>query len=300
MPETREELQKRRDELALLFADPIVSSNPERIKALTFEFAEVQKKIAQLRDQGLTDSLDSLPVIMEIRAGTGGQEAALFAGELLRMYEKFVAKKGWLISVIDENKDDLGGYKEVVIEIKGKNAYGLLRQEAGTHRVQRIPLTEKSGRIHTSTATVAVLPEVTDARIEIRSEDIEVQTAKSSGPGGQNVNKRMTACRIHHKPTGIIVSSQVERSLEQNRQRALQVLKAKLYALAQEKTQSSLAQERSSQIGRGERAEKIKTYNFPQDRLTDHRLNKSWHHLEGILQGNIDEMIQEEAKILSV
>jgi len=291
MPETPEELQKRRDELTALFADPAILSNSERVKALSFEFTEVQKKISQLQSQEPRGALDGAPAIIEIRAGTGGQEAALFAGELLRMYEKFAAKKGWRVSVIDENKDDLGGYKEVVVEIKGTGAYNLLRQEAGTHRVQRIPSTEKSGRIHTSTATVAVLPEVTNAKINLRPEDLEFETAKSSGAGGQNVNKRMTAIRVYHKPSGLVVACQVERSLEQNRQRALQLLKVKLYALEQEKTQTSLSQERLSQIGRGERAEKIKTYNFPQDRLTDHRVNTTWHNLASIMEGNLDEVI---------
>lgn len=293
--ETLQDLQKRKEELTALFGDSGILGNPERIKALSLEFADLQRKIAQLESKQNQD-LTGATVIMEVRAGTGGEEAALFAGDLLRMYERFANKKGWKVTVIDESKNDLGGYKEVTLEIKGENAYDLLKLEGGTHRVQRIPLTEKSGRIHTSTATVAVLPEITNVQIELRPEDLEFETTKSSGAGGQNVNKRMTAIRVYHKPSGLVVACQVERSLEQNRQRALQILKSKLYALEQEKNRSALSHERLSQIGRGERAEKIKTYNFPQDRLTDHRLNKSWYHLEGIMEGNLDDMLGEEAR----
>ena len=228
---------------------------------------------------------------MEIRAGTGGEEAALFAGELFRMYEKFAFKMGWKTSLIDESKSDIGGYREVIFEIKGKGAYTLLGSEGGTHRVQRIPTTEKSGRIHTSTATVAVLPDVVGKQIEIKQEDIEVETAKSSGPGGQNVNKRMTAIRISHKPTGIVVSSQAERSLDQNRQRALQILRAKLFAREQERSEAAISGQRKEQIGQAKRAEKIKTYNFPQNRLTDHRSNKSWHNLDHIMEGELNSVL---------
>lgn len=294
--ENLRDLEKRKEELTELFSNPEIMSSAERIKALSLEFSELQRKISQLGSMQYQD-VSSAPVIMEIRAGTGGEEAALFAGDLFTMYSRFAAKKGWKILVIDESKNDLGGYKEATLEIKGKQAFDLLKREAGTHRVQRIPVTEKSGRIHTSTATVAVLPEISNVQIELRPEDLEFETAKSSGAGGQNVNKRMTAIRVYHKPSGLVVACQVERSLEQNKQRALQILKAKLYALEQEKTQSAISQERLAQIGRGERSEKIKTYNFPQDRLTDHRLNKSWYHLEGIMEGNIDEILEEETKI---
>ncbi|MBI3335050.1 MAG: PCRF domain-containing protein [Candidatus Portnoybacteria bacterium] len=288
---TLEELEKQKEQLTQQFSNPAITSNPERLKALSFEFAQIQKQIAQLQPQ-LPATSYQLPAIIEIRAGTGGEEASLFAGDLFRVYEKFALKKGWRVGVIDESKNDVGGYKEVVFEVKGKNAYELLKNEAGTHRVQRIPVTEKSGRIHTSTATVAVLPEVSEAQIEIKPEDLEFETTKSSGPGGQNVNKRMTAARILHKPSGIVVTSQVERSLDQNRQRALKLLRAKLYALEQEKLTASLSHERREQIGRAMRAEKIKTYNFPQNRLTDHRINKSWHNLDRIMEGNLDEILE--------
>lgn len=285
-----EELQKRKEEITNLFSLPDVATNPERLKALSFEFADIQRQIASLQSPH-TNLSSSSDAIIEIRAGTGGEEAALFAGDLFRMYEKFALKKGWQINLIDENKSEIGGYKEVIFEIKGKGAYDLLKDEAGTHRVQRIPTTEKNGRIHTSTATVAILSQPKGTEINIRPEDLEFETAKSSGPGGQNVNKRMTAIRIKHKPTGIIVASQVERSLDQNKQKALGLLRARLYALDQEKKESSRMEERRSQIGQAMRAEKIKTYNFPQNRLTDHRTNKSWHNLDHIIEGELEDVL---------
>lgn len=286
---TLEELKKRKKQLLNQFSNPDITSNPERLKALSLEFAHIQREIASL--QGSQERIAPSSLIMEIRAGQGGEEAALFAGDLFRMYEKFALKKNWQSSLVDENKSDIGGYKEVIFEIKGKGSYDLLKDEAGTHRVQRIPTTEKSGRIHTSTATVAVLPQPKDTEIEIKPDDLEFETAKSSGPGGQNVNKRMTAIRIKHKPTGIIVASQVERSLDQNKQKALGLLKARLYAFAEEKKDSSRIEERRSQIGQAMRAEKIKTYNFPQNRLTDHRSGKSWHNLDHIIEGELEDVL---------
>lgn len=291
MTDSTEELQKRKEEISRLFSDPSISGDPERVKALSLEFSHIQKELAALQKGETVSPLAGDKAIMEIRAGTGGEEAALFAGDLFRIYEKFALKKGWQISLIDESKSDIGGYKEIVFEVKGRGAYTLLSKEGGTHRVQRIPTTEKSGRIHTSTATVAVLPDVTEKKIEIKQEDIEVETAKSSGPGGQNVNKRMTAIRILHKPTGIIVSSQAERSLDQNRQRALQLLRSKLFAREEEQKEATVSGQRKEQIGQAKRAEKIKTYNFPQNRLTDHRTNKSWHNLDRIMEGELDAVL---------
>lgn len=293
---TLEELKKRKDELTALFSDPEVLNNPERLQALSFEFNQVQKEIGQKEREG-ANMQEPEKTVMEIRPGTGGEEAALFANQLLTLYKRFAEKKGWKVAVIDEAKTDLGGIKYVALEIQGKNAYHLLKHEGGIHRVQRIPATEKSGRIHTSAVSVAVLAVFKHTPIELKPEDLIVETAKSSGPGGQNVNKRMTAAKITHKPTGIIVGSQIERSLEQNKQRALALLKSKIYALEQEKNLEELSKERKEQVGTGERSEKIRTYNFPQDRVTDHRINKSWYNLEGILQGNIDDIVLQCSKI---
>ncbi len=287
-----EELEKRKEELILLFADSEVLKNPERIKALSLEFAQIQRQISQ---QGAKDEDENDPkkLIMEIRSGTGGGEAALFAGELLSMYQRFAEKKGWRVMVIDDSKTTLGGIKSVALEIQGKDAYSLLRYEAGTHRVQRIPLTEKTGRVHTSTATVTVMPLINQSLIEIKNDDLIIDTAKSSGPGGQNVNKRMTAIRITHKPSGMVVTSQVERSLDQNRQHALVLLKAKLHAIQQEEKMQTTSKERREQIGSGDRSDKIRTYNYPQNRITDHRINKNWHNLAHVIEGNLDDIVSE-------
>jgi len=235
-------------------------------------------------------------VIFEIRAGVGGEEAALFARDLWRMYFKFFTKKNFKVIVHEEQNSDLGGIKTLVAEIKGENVYELLKNEAGVHRVQRIPITEKSGRIHTSTASVAVLPQYEYTPIEIKDSDIEIEFFRASGPGGQNVNKVETAVRIYHKPTGIVVSCQSERTQQRNKEIALQILKSKLWQREQEKINKELTQERRQQIGSQERSEKIRTYNFPQNRVTDHRLNKSWYNLEDIMDGELDIIIREFEK----
>ena len=231
-------------------------------------------------------------IIMEIRAGVGGEEAALFARDLWRMYSKYFEKKGFKVIVYEDNRTDLGGIKTLVAEVRGENVYDLLKNEAGVHRVQRVPITEKSGRIHTSTASVVILPKYEFTPIEIKDSDIEIEYFRASGPGGQNVNKVETAVRIYHKPTGIVVTCQTERTQQRNREIALQILKSKLWQLEQEKINSQLTQERRQQIGSQERSEKIRTYNFPQNRVTDHRLNKSWHNLEDIMDGNLDIIIK--------
>jgi peptide chain release factor 1 len=232
-------------------------------------------------------------LILEIRAGVGGEEAALFAKDLFRMYSKFAQKMGWGIKVLDLKESDLGGIKEVTFELKGENVYQKMKWEGGVHRVQRIPKTEKAGRIHTSTATVAVLrkPKVED-NITINPNDLEIDYYKASGPGGQYVNKRMTAVRIRHLPTGIVVTCQTERSLQQNKESALEILKAKLLEKKEMENLEKLTKERREQIGWAKRAEKIRTYNFPQDRVTDHRIKKSWHNLEEILSGDLEPIMK--------
>ncbi len=231
-------------------------------------------------------------IYFEIRAGIGGEEAALFARDLWRMYLKFFEKRKFKVKIIDINETDLGGIKSLTAEVSGENVYDLLKQEAGVHRVQRVPITEKSGRIHTSTASVAILPKLNLPQIQIKDSDIEIEFFRAGGPGGQNVNKVETAVRILHKPTGIVVSCQVERSQQRNREIALEILKNKIYQLEQEKLIGSLSQQRKEQIGSQERAEKIRTYNFPQNRVTDHRINKSWYNLEEIMDGNLDPILK--------
>ncbi|AEH51718.1 peptide chain release factor 1 [Pseudothermotoga thermarum] len=230
-------------------------------------------------------------VIMEIRAGTGGEEAALFAADLFRMYSRYAERKGWKVEVLDFHDTGLGGFKEIVLSITGKSAYKILRLESGVHRVQRVPITESSGRIHTSTATVAVLPEVSEVEVVIDPKDLKIETCKASGHGGQYVNKTESAVRITHIPTGIIVTCQSERSQHQNRERAFAILRSKLYELKQMEINKELSQQRKSQIGTAERSEKIRTYNFPQNRVTDHRINYTSYRLQEILDGDLDEII---------
>jgi len=235
-------------------------------------------------------------IIIEIRAGTGGGEAALFAQDLFRMYNRYADNKGWPIKIINMNKTALDGIKEGVMEINNKEAFENLKYEAGVHRVQRIPLTEKSGRIHTSTATVAVLPQIKNIQIEIRPEDIEESFFRSSGPGGQNVQKVESAVRLIHKPSGLTVVCQSGRKQKENREKALELLKNKVLIQKQEETVGKEEKERRDQIGHAERSEKIRTYNFPQDRITDHRIKKSWHNIEQILNGNLDAIIEDTKK----
>ena len=232
-------------------------------------------------------------IIFEIRAGVGGDEAALFAGDLFRMYSRYAQNKNWSVFLLSENKSDAGGLKEVIFEIKGDDAYEDLKHEAGVHRVQRIPKTEKSGRVHTSTATVAVLPKLEKAQINLNPNDISMETTKASGPGGQYVNKRMTAVRMVYLPTGLTVFCQTERSLEQNKEQALALLAAKIREEERKKSISEIEGKRREQIGSADRGEKIRTYNFPQDRITDHRINKKWHDIESFLEGKIDKMIKQ-------
>ena len=238
------------------------------------------------------DPNDSKNVILEIRAGAGGEEAALFAADLFRMYQKYAEEKGWKVTVLSANRTGLGGYKEVIALIEGEGAYSRLKFESGVHRVQRIPVTESGGRIHTSTATVAVLPEADETDVEINPQDLKIETFRASGAGGQYVNTTETAVRITHIPTGIVVSCQDERSQFQNKQKALRILRAKLKDYYEKKRQEEIARERKEQVGTGERSEKIRTYNFPQNRVTDHRINLTLYKLQDILDGKLDEIIE--------
>lgn len=231
-------------------------------------------------------------VILEIRGGTGGDEAAIFAADLARMYQRYAAKRGWGFAVIDSSANDLGGYKTFVAELQGEGAYDDLRQESGVHRVQRVPKTERQGRVHTSTATVAVMPLIETKQVDIKESDLEVTFSRGGGPGGQNVNKIESAVRLLHKPTGIVISSRSERSQQANRQKAMSILASKLYEIEQERVASASGATRRDLIGSGDRSEKIRTYNFPEDRITDHRIGKKFHNIEKIMDGDMDGIVK--------
>lgn len=239
------------------------------------------------------DPRDQRSVIVEIRAGTGGDEAALFAADLFRMYTRYAERQRWEVEILSASDIGIGGYKEIIFTVKGRGAYSRLKYESGVHRVQRVPATEASGRIHTSTATVAVLAEVDEVEVSVPENDIRIDVYKSAGAGGQNVQKNATAVRITHLPTGIVVACQDERSQLQNRIRAMSILRAKLYEIEHEKQRQEVEETRRSQVGMGERSEKIRTYNYPQSRVTDHRINVSNYNLAGFMEGAIDEFIDE-------
>jgi len=332
-----EEIKQKYQKLTLSLSDPAISSNPQKIKQIAKERADlepmvkryeeyqkIQKDIeeseeiledpqseselknlaeAELQDlrekeEKLTKELkilllpkdpnDEKNVFLEIRAGAGGDEASLFAQDLFRMYSRFAEKRGWKLEVMSTSFSPIGGFKEIIVNIRGDLVYSHLKYESGVHRVQRVPQTEASGRIHTSTVTVAVLPEADEVDIQIDSKDLRIEAFGASGPGGQSVNRNYTAIRITHEPSGLVVSCQDEKSQHRNKDKALRILRSRLLDIAQREQKSQIAQDRKSQVGTGERSEKIRTYNFPQSRVTDHRLNLSLHKLDAVLDGDLD------------
>jgi peptide chain release factor 1 len=334
-------IQEKYRQLTLSLSDPAFIFNPQKIKEISKERADLEPLVRKYEDykkvkRNIKDSEDILAdtqaepelknlaeaeleelhqrrdkleeelrilllpkdpndeknVILEIRAGAGGDESSLFAQDLLRMYSRYAESKGWKFEVLQTSLSSIGGIKEVIVNIQGRGVYSQLKYESGVHRVQRVPRTEASGRIHTSTVTVAVLPEADEVDVKIDPNDLRIEAFGASGPGGQNVNRNYTAIRVTHKPTGLVVSCQDEKSQHRNREKAFRILRSRLMDIAQRKQHEEIAQNRKSQVGTGERSEKIRTYNFPQSRVTDHRLNVSLHQLESILDGDLDELTQ--------
>ena len=326
-----DKFEKRYQELENLLSDQKVLSNPDNIQKYSKEMADIREIVQKYRQytelntdlSEIKDSKDTelksmqkeleekieflkkdielllLPkdpnddknIFMEIRAGTGGEEAALFAGQLFRMYVRYAERHDWKVELIDSNPTGLGGFKEVVFQIFGKGAYSRLKYESGGHRVQRVPATESSGRVHTSAATVAVLPEVDDVEITINDKDVQIDVFRSGGAGGQNVNKVSTAIRLTHFPSGIIVKCQDERSQHQNKEKAFKLLRSKLFDMEVAKRADAISQDRKSQVGSGDRSEKVRTYNFPQNRITDHRIGLSVFNIDEVMDGSLDELI---------
>jgi len=291
----RQELNNLTEAQSLLDSD-----DPELKELAESEIEELEPIIAQLEEELRMmllpkDPRDERNVIMEVRAGTGGDEAALFAANLFRMYNRYAERQRWEVEILSANEIGIGGFKEVAFLIKGKGAYSRLKFESGVHRVQRVPVTESQGRIHTSAATIAVLAEVDEVEIKIPDDDIHMDVYKSAGAGGQSVQKNSTAVRITHLPTGMVVQCQDERSQLQNRLRAMSILRARLYEIEEQKRRQEIDEARRSQIGTGERSEKIRTYNYPQSRVTDHRINLSSYNLPAVMDGEIDEFIDELA-----
>jgi peptide chain release factor 1 len=299
-PMVEKSKEYRRDVARLEEAHAIIGSEEdvEMRQLAESEIADLEPR-AQALEKELKQMLvprdprDEKNVFVEIRAGTGGEEAAIFAADLYRMYTRYAERQGWKVELMDSNAIGIGGFKEVVFQVKGKGAYSKLKYESGVHRVQRVPATESSGRIHTSTSTVAVLAEVEEVDVEIPESDMKIDVFRSSGAGGQNVQKNATAIRITHLPTGMVVAVQDERSQLQNKLRALSILRARLYEIEEEKRRSTQDADRRSQVGSGERSEKIRTYNYPQNRVTDHRINVSIFNLPAVMEGDIDQFIEE-------
>ena len=286
----RRDIRDSKDILADPRTDPELKVMAEaELKRLVGREAELEQEIRILLLP--KDPLDDRNVFLEIRAGAGGDESSLFAQDLFRMYSRFAEHKNWKFEVMDTSVSPIGGFKEVIAGIQGKKVYSLLKYESGVHRVQRVPKTEGSGRIHTSTVTVAVLPEAEEIDLRIDPKDLKIDAFGSSGPGGQNVNRNYTAIRVTHKPSGMVVSCQDEKSQHRNKEKALRVLRSRLMEIARTEQQARIARDRRSQVGTGERSEKIRTYNFSQSRVTDHRLSESFHNLSAILDGELDDII---------
>ncbi|MGR3311518.1 MAG: peptide chain release factor 1 [Candidatus Brocadiales bacterium] len=288
------EVLRHKEEAKAIFSDSSEDKDlqelaTDELNSLTIQEEALYKEIRQLFVSGGGEAQKN--VIMEIRAGTGGEEAALFASDLFKMYVKYAERQGYKTEILDSSSTELGGLKEMVFTIEGKDVYQKLRYESGTHRVQRVPLTETSGRIHTSAATVAVLPEVEEVEIEIDPQDLEIDTFRASGPGGQKVNKTSSAVRVTHKPTGLIVKCLDEKSQHKNRAKAMRILRSRLYEFYENQKRLERDKTRRTQIGTGDRSEKIRTYNFPQSRVTDHRINFSLHELDNVMMGFIDKLI---------
>ncbi len=337
-----EGLEEKYRRLTLSLSDPALISNPQKIKEIAKERAEleplvrayedykkVQKQIQEsediladkqadhelrhlasselesLREKARQlehelkllllpkDPYDEKNVFLEIRAGAGGDESSLFAQDLFRMYSRYAESRGWQFEIMQASLSPIGGFKEVIVNIRGKNVYSSLKYESGVHRVQRVPRTEASGRIHTSTVTVAVLPEADEVDVKLDPKDLKIEAFGASGPGGQNVNRNYTAIRITHKPSGLVVSCQDEKSQHRNKEKALRILRSRLMDIAKRKQDEEIAQSRKSQVGTGERSEKIRTYNFPQSRVTDHRINLTLHNLQAVLDGELDVLIEK-------
>ena len=292
--EAYEKITKDIKESEEILADPDSESElktlaEEELKMLQERHGQIEE---ELRIMLLPkDPNDEKNVLLEIRAGAGGDEASLFAQDLSRMYSRYAEKKGWKIEVLNTSHSPIGGFKEIIVNIRGERVYSHFKYESGVHRVQRVPQTEASGRIHTSTITVAVLPEADEVDVVLNPKDLKIEAFSASGPGGQSVNRNYTAIRVTHKPSGLVVSCQDEKSQHRNKDKALRILRSRLLNIVQREQHEKIAKDRKSQVGTGERSEKIRTYNFPQSRVTDHRLNLSLHKLESVLDGNIDEIV---------
>jgi peptide chain release factor 1 len=289
------EYAKQLDDAIGILADP--SAGSELHKLAAEEKGQLERQQAEIEEQVREfliprDPRDDKNLVLEIRAGTGGDEAGLFAGELFRLYVKYAEKRGFKVDIVEASETGIGGYKNIVALIEGKGAYSYFKYEAGVHRVQRVPVTEASGRIHTSTVTVAVMPEVDEVDVQIDPKDLRIDTFCSSGAGGQSVNTTYSAVRITHLPTGVVVTCQDERSQLKNRTKAMRTLRARIVEAEREKQEAEIAQNRKSQVGTGERSEKIRTYNFPQNRVTDHRVGMTLHKLELVMEGDLDEIVQ--------